>query len=50
MTQEGVILVAGTNIIGSATNSNTLDYVASFAQVESLTAASTTSVDRTGWL
>jgi hypothetical protein len=50
MTGVGVVLAAGSNIIGSATNSSTLDYVASFAQVESQTAASTTSVDRTGWL
>ena len=50
MTGVGVVLTAGTNIIGSATNSSTLSYVAGWADRESSTPASTTSVDRTGWL
>jgi len=41
---------AGQNIIGSATSSSTLDYVATFAQRESAVAASTTTVNRTTWL
>jgi len=41
---------AGGNIIGATTNSSTLNYVAGFGDIESVTAASTTSVDRTAWL
>ncbi|MDC0875242.1 hypothetical protein OAP64_06375, partial [Flavobacteriaceae bacterium] len=50
MTGVGVVLTGGSNIIGSATNSSTLSYVAGFGDIESVTPASTTTVDRTGWL
>jgi len=50
MTDVGITLVAGSNIIGSGTNSSTLNYVAGFGDIESITAASTTAKDRTSWL
>jgi len=53
MLLPGVLLVssgAGQNIIGSGLNSSTLSYVAGWADRESSTPASTTSVDRTAWL
>ena len=53
MTGVGFVLAssgAGQNIIGSALNSNTLNYVAGWADRESAVAASTTTVNRTTWL
>jgi len=52
MTGVGVILVAGTNIVGSGTNSSTLDYVASFTDIENAVAAVNTTVtaNRLSWL
>jgi len=50
MTGVGVILAAGTNIIGSGTNSNTLNYTAGFSDIETQTPASTSTANRVSWL
>jgi hypothetical protein len=50
MTARPIILAAGGNMTTSSANSSVLDYVATFAQAESVTPASTTTVDRINWL
>jgi len=47
---NGITLVAGTNIAPTSVTSSTLDYVAGFTDIESVTTTAGNDTDRTGWL